>query len=157
MIRLGRRLTSSKQTWNRYSKTASTHGSLSTFISRPLFATTTDTIINTANAGRPIATTLYRCQHTNTDTPPPPPSPSKMKQWEALVEKELKRSPSKLKTAAELRTNRLTPEGIEVQPIYYDWRASDEKIELSGLPPYTRGPYATMFVGKPWTIRQVCL
>src|SRR5690606_41509454 len=23
-----------------------------------------------------------------------------------------------------------------------------------GLPPYTRGPYASMYVGRPWTIRQ---
>ena len=26
--------------------------------------------------------------------------------------------------------------------------------ELPGLPPFTRGPRATMYAGRPWTIRQ---
>ena len=29
-----------------------------------------------------------------------------------------------------------------------------KKINYSGLPPYTRGPYASMYLGRPWTIRQ---
>lgn len=29
------------------------------------------------------------------------------------------------------------------------------KDELPGIPPFTRGPYLTMFTQKPWTIRQV--
>ncbi|MCK9326749.1 MAG: methylmalonyl-CoA mutase [Bacteroidales bacterium] len=50
----------------------------------------------------------------------------------------------------------LTPEQIPVKPLY---TASDlEKLEhlnyAAGLPPYLRGPYSTMYVMKPWTIRQ---
>ena len=49
-----------------------------------------------------------------------------------------------------------TPEGISVRPHY---RPSDlEGIGLSdafpGLPPYLRGPYPTMYVNQPWTVRQ---
>ena len=49
-----------------------------------------------------------------------------------------------------------TPEGIEVKPLY---TAEDlEKIEhlhtLPGIAPYVRGPMATMYAGRPWTIRQ---
>ncbi|MBT8230506.1 MAG: methylmalonyl-CoA mutase, partial [Bacteroidia bacterium] len=29
-----------------------------------------------------------------------------------------------------------------------------KKPGFSGLPPFTRGPYASMYVGRPWTIRQ---
>lgn len=32
--------------------------------------------------------------------------------------------------------------------------STDSDIGLSGLPPYTRGPYASMYVSRPWTIRQ---
>ncbi len=49
-----------------------------------------------------------------------------------------------------------TAEGIEVKPLY---RAADlEQLTfvdgLPGLPPYTRGARATMYTGRPWTIRQ---
>jgi len=48
-----------------------------------------------------------------------------------------------------------TPEGIAVKPLY---TAADlEGIELDGLPgfpPFLRGPRATMYAGRPWTIRQ---
>ncbi len=48
-----------------------------------------------------------------------------------------------------------TPEGIDVKPLY---TANDlEGIELEslpGFPPYLRGPRATMYAGRPWTIRQ---
>ncbi|MEO0334167.1 MAG: methylmalonyl-CoA mutase family protein, partial [Bacteroidota bacterium] len=30
----------------------------------------------------------------------------------------------------------------------------DHLDAVAGLPPYLRGPYASMYVGKPWTIRQ---
>jgi methylmalonyl-CoA mutase len=50
----------------------------------------------------------------------------------------------------------MTPEGIQVKPLY-----SAEDIEgmahvntLPGLAPYVRGPKATMYAGRPWTIRQ---
>jgi len=42
-----------------------------------------------------------------------------------------------------------TPEGIKLKPLYFA-----PGSELPGVYPYTRGPYATMFSSKPWTIRQ---
>jgi methylmalonyl-CoA mutase len=48
-----------------------------------------------------------------------------------------------------------TPEGIRVKPLY---TAADlEGLELDGLPgfpPFLRGPRATMYAQKPWTVRQ---
>ncbi len=49
-----------------------------------------------------------------------------------------------------------TSEGIRVRNLY---TANDlEELEhldyVAGIPPYLRGPYATMYVMKPWTIRQ---
>ncbi len=49
-----------------------------------------------------------------------------------------------------------TPEGIEVKALY---TAEDlEELEnlegLPGFPPYLRGPRATMYAGRPWTLRQ---
>ncbi len=44
---------------------------------------------------------------------------------------------------------KVTPEGIKLKPVY-----TDGKGELPGVYPYTRGPYATMYTSKPWTIRQ---
>src|SRR5579862_6747080 len=49
-----------------------------------------------------------------------------------------------------------TPEGIDVKPLYT--RADLERIEmLDGIPgfePFLRGVRATMYAGRPWTIRQ---
>jgi methylmalonyl-CoA mutase len=47
-----------------------------------------------------------------------------------------------------------TPEGIAVQPLYTIKDLPSEDPGLPGLPPYTRGPYASMYTGRPWTIRQ---
>src|SRR3569623_947097 len=50
----------------------------------------------------------------------------------------------------------LTPEGIAVKPSY----GSDDLTGLPGLDtypgiaPYLRGPYPTMYVTQPWTLRQ---
>ena len=50
----------------------------------------------------------------------------------------------------------LTPEGIAVKPIYTadDLEGLDHLDTLPGRSPYTRGPKATMYTGRPWTIRQ---
>jgi len=50
----------------------------------------------------------------------------------------------------------LTPEGIAVKTAYVaDDRAGLDFVDgYPGLPPYGRGPYATMYVQQPWTIRQ---
>src|SRR4051812_43120163 len=54
----------------------------------------------------------------------------------------------------------VTPEGIDVKPVYI---AADRDAaaaagypldSLPGEPPYVRGPYPTMYVNQPWTIRQ---
>ncbi|MBU0823393.1 MAG: MFS transporter [Alphaproteobacteria bacterium] len=47
-----------------------------------------------------------------------------------------------------------TPEGIEVQPLYTAQDAEGLDPGLPGFAPYTRGPYASMYTGRPWTIRQ---
>lgn len=54
----------------------------------------------------------------------------------------------------------VTPEGIDVKPVYV---AADRAAAASagypldsfpGAPPFLRGPYPTMYVNQPWTIRQ---
>ncbi len=49
-----------------------------------------------------------------------------------------------------------TPEGIEVKPLYTaaDVAPLPATNTLPGLPPYIRGPQATMYTVRPWTIRQ---
>ena len=49
-----------------------------------------------------------------------------------------------------------TPEGIPVKPVYTadDLDGLDHLGSLPGMAPYTRGPKATMYAGRPWTIRQ---
>ncbi len=50
----------------------------------------------------------------------------------------------------------LTPEGIPVKGRYgpEDRQGLDFLDTYPGLPPYLRGPYPTMYVNQPWTIRQ---
>ncbi|MDG3581360.1 methylmalonyl-CoA mutase [Galbibacter pacificus] len=49
-----------------------------------------------------------------------------------------------------------TAEGINIKPVYT--KADTENLGhlnfAAGFPPYLRGPYSTMYVQKPWTIRQ---
>ena len=69
--------------------------------------------------------------------------------WEKLAAKELKgRSLDALTW--------MTPEGIQVKPLYgaEDLEALEHVQSLPGFPPYLRGPYATMYANRPWTIRQ---
>jgi len=49
-----------------------------------------------------------------------------------------------------------TPEGIAVKPEYdaVDLAGLDFLDGMPGVPPYLRGPYPTMYVQRPWTIRQ---
>jgi methylmalonyl-CoA mutase len=49
-----------------------------------------------------------------------------------------------------------TPEGIGVKPLYTaeDIENLENTNSLPGLGPYVRGPMATMYAGRPWTIRQ---
>ena len=49
-----------------------------------------------------------------------------------------------------------TPESIDIKAAYeaLDIDARNIKVDYPGLPPYTRGPYPTMYVTRPWTVRQ---
>lgn len=68
--------------------------------------------------------------------------------WEKLAEKELKRSPDTLTWQ--------TPAGIAVKPLYtaQDLEKVSHLDSLPGFKPFVRGPRATMYAGRPWTIRQ---
>ncbi len=50
----------------------------------------------------------------------------------------------------------MTPEHIAVRPIYTEADLTDlEHLDfVSGIPPFLRGPYSTMYVQRPWTVRQ---
>ena len=69
--------------------------------------------------------------------------------WEQLAAKDIKGKPLASLT-------RQTPEGIPVSPLYTsdDLRKRGWVETLPGLAPYTRGPRATMYTVRPWTIRQ---
>ena len=49
-----------------------------------------------------------------------------------------------------------TPEHLDVKPLYTsaDLADLDHLDTMPGMPPYLRGPYATMYTMRPWTIRQ---
>jgi len=49
-----------------------------------------------------------------------------------------------------------TPEGVDVKPRYEpaDIAGLSAPSSWPGLPPYLRGPYPTMYVNQPWTVRQ---
>jgi methylmalonyl-CoA mutase len=76
------------------------------------------------------------------------PEPT-LPEWAKLAEKELQG------TGTDALTWR-TPDGIAVKALYTaaDLEALDHLDGLPGFPPFVRGPRATMFANKPWTIRQ---
>ena len=49
-----------------------------------------------------------------------------------------------------------SPEGITVKPLYTaaDTAGLDTADTLPGIEPFVRGPMATMYAGRPWTVRQ---
>jgi len=55
---------------------------------------------------------------------------------------------------ARAEDRRLTDSGIEVKPVYTADDVPPGPLELPGEDPFTRGPTATMYRGRPWTIRQ---
>ncbi len=69
--------------------------------------------------------------------------------WQRRAEKELRG-----RTLDDL--NWKTPEGITVKPVYTkaDVEGLGHMGSLPGCAPFTRGPRATMYTGRPWTIRQ---
>jgi len=66
--------------------------------------------------------------------------------------KEVKGSNKKLKA----ESNWTTPELIAVKPVYTaeDLENMEHLNYAAGIPPFLRGPYSTMYVMKPWTVRQ---
>ena len=74
---------------------------------------------------------------------------SKKEQWRAVAEKELRGRPLEDLTWKTL-------EGIEVAPVYSaeDIEALPHMGTMPGEEPFTRGVKATMYAGRPWTIRQ---
>ena len=74
---------------------------------------------------------------------------SSLADWEALARAELKgASPDSLIWH--------TPEGIAVKPLYTaaDLEGLDHLGGMPGVAPFLRGPRATMYANRPWTLRQ---
>ena len=73
----------------------------------------------------------------------------KQADWRKLAEKELR-------GRAIEDLNWETLEGIEVKPLYTeaDTVGMEHLGTMPGIAPFTRGPRATMYAGRPWTIRQ---
>nr|WP_240465345.1 methylmalonyl-CoA mutase [Neobacillus thermocopriae] len=69
-------------------------------------------------------------------------------EWKDKVDKEIAASIDELL----FETN----EQIKLKPLYTkkDRDGLEHLDHLPGLPPYTRGPYPTMYVNRPWTVRQ---
>ena len=69
--------------------------------------------------------------------------------WAALAARELGDRPLDALT-------QVTAEGIAVKPLYSaaDLAGLDAVANLPGFPPYLRGPRATMYANRPWTVRQ---
>lgn len=76
-------------------------------------------------------------------------SQNNLEDWKKLVEKE-----TKGKKVDDLIWQ--SPEGIPVKPLYTqaDLTNVDFSNSMPGFAPYVRGPKATMYAGRPWTIRQ---
>ncbi|MGB3807579.1 MAG: methylmalonyl-CoA mutase, partial [Erythrobacter sp.] len=64
--------------------------------------------------------------------------------WKAAADKEVK--------GRDLTVE--TPEGFAIQPLYTAQDHEGFDPGLPGFAPFTRGPYASMYTGRPWTIRQ---
>ncbi len=50
--------------------------------------------------------------------------------------------------------SRVSREGIGIDPVYVDHDRATEESEFPGVYPFRRGPYATMYTNRPWTVRQ---
>ena len=72
-----------------------------------------------------------------------------LQRWDELAAKELRgRDPSQLRWQS--------PDGIEVKPLYTaaDLEGLEYVDTLPGTVPFVRGPRATMYANRPWTVRQ---
>ena len=77
------------------------------------------------------------------------PKQASLEEWKELATKQMKgKSPDELTWE--------TPEGIDLKCLYTaeDIQGLEYTNTLPGTAPYIRGPQATMYAGRPWTIRQ---
>ena len=72
-----------------------------------------------------------------------------LEDWEGLARRECRKRPLEELTVP-------TREGIAIKPLYTaeDLTGLQHLGSLPGLPPFVRGPKATMYAGRPWTVRQ---
>lgn len=72
-----------------------------------------------------------------------------LQDWEKLAAKEIKKE-----DVSSLMWD--TPEGIRVKPLYTleDLEKLENINTIPGFAPFMRGPKATMYAGRPWTVRQ---
>jgi len=88
-------------------------------------------------------------QNTQNQKPDNADLEARLEEWEALATKQMKgRSPDDLTWQ--------TPEGVPIKVLYTqeDTKDLEHTNTLPGMAPYVRGPMATMYAGRPWTIRQ---
>ncbi|OUR68238.1 methylmalonyl-CoA mutase [Bermanella sp. 47_1433_sub80_T6] len=72
-----------------------------------------------------------------------------LEEWQALATKQMKGL-----TPQEMEWH--TPEGVPIKVLYTQEDTKDLEFAntMPGMAPYVRGPQATMYAGRPWTIRQ---
>ena len=70
-------------------------------------------------------------------------------EWEELAARELRGRPLE-------SLDWMTLEGIKTKPVYTaaDLEGLEHLNTLPGMPPFVRGPRATMYAARPWTVRQ---
>ena len=126
-----------------------------------------------SSIGRRRHLSFLRAAFFSSSSTPAYTKPRNVELWEELASKELLSTSSKSSSSSSsatitvdtLRTQRTTPEGIAIQPVYYNLQQhvvssndddddSSQRPQMPGIKPYTRGPYATMYATRPWTIRQ---
>src|SRR5574342_297050 len=81
-------------------------------------------------------------------SPAPSPTPADLEAWSRAAAKS---------AGGNLETlERVTPDGLRIKPLYTaaDVASLPETDTLPGLFPFLRGPRATMYANRPWTIRQ---
>ena len=76
------------------------------------------------------------------------PNKTSRKEWQEAIEKKTNKTLDQLVTE--------TMEQVEVDPLYTAeaYKDMEHLGYTAGLAPYLRGPYATMYVVRPWTVRQ---
>ena len=83
---------------------------------------------------------------------------TQLDQWKKAAMKSAPKSAKEAKTEEKWLNSIkwVTPEGIEVKPLYTKQDVADLPCAdtLPGLAPYLRGPQPTMYAVRPWTIRQ---